>query len=1252
MITNKDLEIQNISYTNKDFGQIYPELLDVVKNITNKWDPETTNESDPGIVLLKALALVGDKLNYNIDKNTLEQFITSATQETSVRRLTEMLGYSMGYYKSATTNINFRYLGELNKEKTEDSSSLDITNLSKFCIKAFDTKLETDDGIIYTLLQDLNIDPNNRVQTNKLAIQGELKYLTVLSDDNNTSKNLIQLYNLDDQNRVYFPDVEVAENGIFINRAVSMLEANALKWHRVNNLNDQDLGSKVFKFGYDSNKGFPYIEFPKDIADLIGDGLQISYIISTGVNGKISNGKLTKLSSVKITAGADSDEALSISIPDDSYALSNSVSTDGKNPESINEAYVNFKKTIGTFNTLVSCKDYSNYLNLYEDELGSRVVSQVHVTDLRTDPEYSKKIFIRDIGGASYYKNSLIKDNGFYDLIIHGTSAVNSAMNNITAYNRTYANLSNSDISNIESIIDDVKSITHNIVSPEDGKLNFIEARYGLKVNISTRYKVNISEQKDIITNVKNALYNNFNASKLDFGEEIPYDSLVQCIQNADTRIKNVNLVDPDITYYLKNQGVKLPVLYQPITDGKLSYIISDNILAGNLPVYGDLDKFDFDYLQKSYSEINYIAGIYCNFVPAKNTDVDLKENEAIQLLKDSFKTDVIYPAGIYYAFSNGTTTQSIVIKKNQIYKLKENEILYLEYTDSEGNDQFVTYKNGDIIKPTFDIVNTNRNAKILSTINGESPEVASKSASKFVIWDQRKTIKDDNLTANSYATYPGHENITPLFGIGTSEEIDIVTKNQVTIKRNNDVFWYIKPKIAKNTTNTGTSYTIENEKGSLILTENPHNANEFYYVLEEGEYFIYPNDDATSLNILEAGTKIVIEKLDSEKETDVKTIHFDKTNNTSITLESLLETSIADDDVGTFAKSFKWETINRSIIIRESIISNFVDSKINVTDDVTMNWGKCGSLKVNNVEYLNNGIETIEEPLIRSVLSLTASKDKAQKCLDDNQEIVILYADKESDSEESKAKISTKEITPKTLIQVYPAVDIYNNLGVLQSVQYDVDDTDMKISVDSAGNYLHEYFYSAICYQNTETAPAANTIEALIYKLKLANKIVINSRDEYVVNSADLADFTSLTINPSIDGLYYSIFNSLAGTTKLYKSKKNAENVIEPIVIDGKDFESLKQSGNVIYIGKPKQLALYKYLTNLDANIENIIHTAIIDDKFDWLGKRNNSKIISSYNPLYSFFDTNNIYNQLTLAKIDFTEGVSEFNIVGSSKL
>ena len=251
MITNKDLDIQNISYTNKDFGQIYPELVELAKKLTNKWDPEETNESDPGIVLLKLAAFLGDKLNYNIDKNTLEQFIVSATQEKSMRRLTEMMGYNMKYYNSATTEIGFRYLGKMkaaNDSTDETADTNSIENLSEFFIKAFDTEIKTEDDIIYTLLEDIQITNSVRQATKKLAIQGHLKELTVLGSDNYTDSDLIQLYNLDDQNRIYFPDTDVAENGIFINREVySLLHPDY--WHKVDNLNDKDLGSKIFKFG-------------------------------------------------------------------------------------------------------------------------------------------------------------------------------------------------------------------------------------------------------------------------------------------------------------------------------------------------------------------------------------------------------------------------------------------------------------------------------------------------------------------------------------------------------------------------------------------------------------------------------------------------------------------------------------------------------------------------------------------------------------------------------------------------------------------------------------------------------------------------------------------------------------------------------------------------------------------------------------------------------------------------------------------
>ena len=52
MITTNDLELSSMSYTSKDFGALYPELLDLAKKLTNSWNPATSNESDPGVVLL------------------------------------------------------------------------------------------------------------------------------------------------------------------------------------------------------------------------------------------------------------------------------------------------------------------------------------------------------------------------------------------------------------------------------------------------------------------------------------------------------------------------------------------------------------------------------------------------------------------------------------------------------------------------------------------------------------------------------------------------------------------------------------------------------------------------------------------------------------------------------------------------------------------------------------------------------------------------------------------------------------------------------------------------------------------------------------------------------------------------------------------------------------------------------------------------------------------------------------------------
>ena len=106
-MTQKERELSNLSYTNKDFGQIYPELLDLATKISYKWDPASSDESDPGVVLLKLAALMADKNNYNIDKNILELFPLSVTQEANAREIFDQCGYVMRYYNSATTKCKY-----------------------------------------------------------------------------------------------------------------------------------------------------------------------------------------------------------------------------------------------------------------------------------------------------------------------------------------------------------------------------------------------------------------------------------------------------------------------------------------------------------------------------------------------------------------------------------------------------------------------------------------------------------------------------------------------------------------------------------------------------------------------------------------------------------------------------------------------------------------------------------------------------------------------------------------------------------------------------------------------------------------------------------------------------------------------------------------------------------------------------------------------------------------------------------------
>lgn len=56
-------------------------------------------------------------------------------------------------------------------------------------------------------------------------------------------------------------------------------------------------------------------------------------------------------------------------------------------------------------------------------------------------------------------------------------------------------------------------------------------------------------------------------------------------------------------------------------------------------------------------------------------------------------------------------------------------------------------------------------------------------------------------------------------------------------------------------------------------------------------------------------------------------------------------------------------------------------------------------------------------------------------------------------------------------------------------------------------------------------------------------------------------------------------------------------------------------------------------------------------ENTFDYLAQLSNSKLITSYDLINSFFDYNNVYNPITIAKIDFSSDSFKCNIVASSR-
>ena len=607
MLTQNEITALSLSPTKKDFVQIWNELLEVAGKLSERWDPASTNESDPGIVILKALAGIADKLNYNIDKNILEAFMPTAAQEDSMRKLCDMLGYNMKYYRSAETDVTIKYYNS-----DPDDDELAAMTAPGQLIPKFTVITNIDKDISYFTINQTPIYLSVAQASATLpCMEGQ-----IVKCESNNANNIITANQVSENNRFYLPETMVAENGIFIYNV--KVDAGTLtdgeRWEMVDNLNVRARDSRVFKFGYDSYESRPYVEFPEDYSKLFNEGVFLYYARTSGANGNVSRRALTQ---IELPSGGNwssvSAESLSV---ENVFAA-----TSGANAETIKQAYNNFKKTVGTFETLVTCRDYMNKIYSFV-ESGKPLVSNILVTDIRSDINRAVNICSCDDAGIFYkdvpltsnipvHENtkpvfakgewhlgsadgitlpeSFVKDASFiytktgkafvskgywyikqedkdyktelqvgeveqavnnFDIVFYPFKSYSQIRSNIkdirAVYDASFA-YTETPRKDIEIRLNDeeLKTISHNIKYPNAGDILSINNYLRLSATIATNSKVTVDEGTLIKDNIKKALANAFNMHELDFGNTIPFDSIVEVIEGADNRIKVASLNEP-----------------------------------------------------------------------------------------------------------------------------------------------------------------------------------------------------------------------------------------------------------------------------------------------------------------------------------------------------------------------------------------------------------------------------------------------------------------------------------------------------------------------------------------------------------------------------------------------------------------------------------------------------------------------------------------------------------------------------------
>lgn len=904
-MTQYERNLSNLSYTNKDFGQIYPELLDLVKKISYKWDPSQSDESDPGVILLKLAALMADKNNYNIDKNILETFPLSVTQLQNARQVFEQCGYCMKYYQSATVSLSMTLKKE--PELTPDSKSIlspdnpelpdEDLDARIYVIPKFTMISDVDNSVVYTVLQDVKLSSSGLTIDGIPAIQGIYNSYTINGQTTITSANL------DYNNRLYFTELDIPENGIFIT------DDTRSTWTKVDNLVLQPNGTRCYKFGLTEDGSRCYIEFPNDIDSLMGKGISINYLRTQGFDGNIGKKRLSHFyTDVSATRYIDPiypeyDVMLTTYEGNDQgnvYITNIDSAHNGRNPESINDAYRNYQKIKTTFETLVSLRDYENFLYTNKN------VSNGFVCDRTNDIQSSYKVLNSDETNVTTSTYIYADENNNpemtpFDLRVYGLTYVDNPTTT-EGFNRSFTVINqNTDANVVTSWLEilrdteDIKCIQHNYKAFEKNRILMLMNRYPIISRIIPQYKLEPKQQAEVINAIVSSLYKVLNSRVLDFGAEIEYDVVYDAIMNADPRIRAITLNDLEYTTYAvycgdDNELHELRIDSEsicPTSEPEATLwhdfrttIYARSVLAGRTQLHIPDNKFTYS-LNQSESDLKseiYRVTTNTDIVATRREDqttepsdkvvyktAQIGLNENIIFTAPNMIEDTPYSSYVKFIYNIGlgasarpakSETTVTTVGKDSCYTLTGDEYIAFFWKTEDDDDapyQYIKYTAGSAINtftPNFSLpIQCNPDNRTLPPIPDAliSKLPAGKRGSTDTV---TQTVSGHIL--QSGIQKPVTMSFTDYISKLTGSSFVLTGTRKLTTKRPNTIHINGDTPDSKGTRDIYWILNNSNDGWCTLFSKDS-----LEYTLGIGEYFMYSNAERTQLYVLGSGTRI-----------------------------------------------------------------------------------------------------------------------------------------------------------------------------------------------------------------------------------------------------------------------------------------------------------------------------------------------------------------------------------------------------------